>query len=162
MVVTIMYLQCLRNSFVKATQISPASQAVRIKIEGTEVGLETVLRLTHIVVEDTVGRRERVRAHEHSCSINISFMHCLWHKIRRCCVCTHSCILYTRACLLWSFCLLDKNTFLDTKEEMGNASLHVHTSQTIIPVYANSWISNLYTFQHTHTHTHTHTHSLTQ
>ena len=45
-----MYLQWLGDGFIEATQVSPARQAVGIKVQGTEIGLETVLRLTHAVI----------------------------------------------------------------------------------------------------------------
>ena len=61
-----MYLHWLWDSFIEATQVCPARQAEGIKVEGTEVGLQTVLWLTHAVVQDTeegwgTGGRERKR-----------------------------------------------------------------------------------------------------
>jgi hypothetical protein len=53
----IVYLQWLGDCFIEATQVSPARQAVGFKVQGTEIGLETVLRLTHAVVQNTGGRR---------------------------------------------------------------------------------------------------------
>ena len=60
------YLLWLGDSFIEASQVSPARQAVRVKVQGTEIGLETVLRLAHAVVQNTgeggrEGGRERER-----------------------------------------------------------------------------------------------------